>query len=223
MPDPNKLQGKISREILFDLYHTKQTPMSEIAALFGVNTETIRYHMKRMDIPRRPAGGQKGQLNAAWRGGKTIDKHGYVLALAPDHPKARVTGYVLEHRLVMEQKLGRPLEDHEVVHHIDGNKQNNHPDNLEVYASNADHLREELTGRVPMWTPEGRKAIAEGQKKQRGKPWSYERREKAHQRAKERWEANNFRQKEREWTQEERDHMRQVAKYRKRLNGKFAS
>jgi|SRR3990167_9542446 len=39
---------------------------------------------------------------------------------------------VLEHRYVIEQKLGRPLKSHEVVHHKDGNKLNNNPNNLEV-------------------------------------------------------------------------------------------
>jgi hypothetical protein len=43
--------------------------------------------------------------------------------------------YVAEHRLVMAQKLGRVLEQWEHVHHIDGNKTNNHPDNLEIVSS----------------------------------------------------------------------------------------
>lgn len=37
-----------------------------------------------------------------------------------------------EHRVVAEQKYGRKLTFDDVVHHIDGNKRNNHPDNLEV-------------------------------------------------------------------------------------------
>ena len=45
------------------------------------------------------------------------------------------------HRVVAEQILGRPLLKGEVVHHIDGNKRNNHPDNLMVFPSQAEHAR----------------------------------------------------------------------------------
>ncbi|MCM3589641.1 HNH endonuclease [Brevibacillus borstelensis] len=43
------------------------------------------------------------------------------------------------HRIVAEQKLGRPLRPGEVVHHIDGNIRNNDPDNLMVFPTQAEH------------------------------------------------------------------------------------
>lgn len=45
-----------------------------------------------------------------------------------------------EHRVVAEQKIGRPLASNEVVHHIDGNRLNNHPDNLQVMTQ-SEHTR----------------------------------------------------------------------------------
>lgn len=50
-----------------------------------------------------------------------------------EHPRKKPYkggNYVFEHILVMEKKLGRFLEEHEIVHHIDENRLNNHPDNL---------------------------------------------------------------------------------------------
>lgn len=45
------------------------------------------------------------------------------------------------HRVVAEKKIGRKLIKGEVVHHIDGDIQNNHPDNLEVLSSQSEHIK----------------------------------------------------------------------------------
>lgn len=46
-------------------------------------------------------------------------------------------GFVYEHVVVLEQKLGRPLKPGEVTHHKDGNRSNNHPGNLDVMQNSA--------------------------------------------------------------------------------------
>jgi hypothetical protein len=72
--------------------------------------------------------------------GLTIDVGGYVLVKKVNHPHKNARGYVRLHRLVMEVVLGRFLESHEHVHHIDGNKRNNDPENLEIM-TNEHHRR----------------------------------------------------------------------------------
>ena len=58
---------------------------------------------------------------------------GYWRVFAPNNPMASVQGYVLEHRLIMGETLGRPLKDWENVHHRDGNRGNNKRSNLELW------------------------------------------------------------------------------------------
>ena len=51
----------------------------------------------------------------------------------PDHPRARRNPYVFEHILVMEELLGRYLDPHESVHHRNGVRDDNRPENLELW------------------------------------------------------------------------------------------
>lgn len=82
----------------------------------------------------------KGEKHPQWKGGRTIDSNGYMLIHAPDHPHAQINGYIGEHRLMMEEILGRYLLPEEIVHHEDEIKDNNEPGNLRLFSSNKEHL-----------------------------------------------------------------------------------
>jgi hypothetical protein len=75
-----------------------------------------------------------------WKGGRSVASNGYVLVrVGKDHHLADVRGYAYEHRLVAEQKLGRPLRKGEIPHHINGVKTDNRPENIEVVESRFAH------------------------------------------------------------------------------------
>lgn len=69
----------------------------------------------------------------------TVVANGYALSYAPEHPRAMRNGYVYAHILVAEKILGRPIERGEEVHHRDGDRQNNSPENLMVFATKGEH------------------------------------------------------------------------------------
>jgi hypothetical protein len=140
-----------------------------IADQLGCAAQSIGKVAKLHGLPTMRRGPRPGPGHPNWRGGRHTDVDGYVYVWVEGHPhtrarpgKARPNGYVLEHRLVMEQHLGRYLLPAEVVHHLNGNPADNRLENLQVFASNADHLRHELTGRVPNWSPDGHARILAG-------------------------------------------------------------
>lgn len=69
-----------------------------------------------------------------------IDKNGYRRVFVPRHPRSNRAGAVYEHILVMELVLGRWVRSGEHIHHLDGDKANNSPDNLKLYSQEA-HLK----------------------------------------------------------------------------------
>lgn len=74
-----------------------------------------------------------GTKNPRWNGGKSRLTSGYVLVRCIGHPYAhKRTGYVLEHRLVMESAIGRYLLPGEEVHHKNGKRDDNRIENLEL-------------------------------------------------------------------------------------------
>lgn len=69
-----------------------------------------------------------GSNHYNWKGGKTHSIQGYVIIIKKVSETGKVRFY--EHRLIMRRILGRSLKSNEVVHHINGNKKDNRPENL---------------------------------------------------------------------------------------------
>lgn len=91
----------------------------------------------------------KGEKSAAWKGGRLEAKGGYIMVKLPPndffYPMAHKEGYVMEHRLVMAQHLGRCLQPWEKVHHKDGIKNHNVYRNLKLTTAGS-HIREHSKG-----------------------------------------------------------------------------
>jgi len=146
----------VTYDDLYGLYWIKEMSTPQIADIYHCTVAAIARRMNKLGIVKRTLSqsmllaDKKGRLkygerenNVLWTG-KTRRKSsaGYVEVRLPFSHRfskyARPCGYILEHRLVMMEHLNRPLLKTEFVHHINGIKDDNRIENLQL-VSKADH------------------------------------------------------------------------------------
>jgi transposase-like protein len=108
----------------------------EISAALGISERGITALLREREA--MPQYRQARRINSwRWRGGRFIDRQGYVRVKIPDEHahlvRAPIDGaYALEHRLIMAVAMGRPLRRTETVHHVNGDKTDNRLENLQL-------------------------------------------------------------------------------------------
>lgn len=129
----------LEQESLVSRYAAGES-IASLVAEFGIDRKTLSNTRRRLGVARRPMPSLRGSDHWNFKGGRITTKQGYINVLveqgdALGEAMQNNKGYVLEHRLVMARQLGRPLRNSETVHHINGVRDDNRPDNLQLRAS----------------------------------------------------------------------------------------
>ena len=128
------MRHKIPIDRMIELYE-KGLTQEEVAEKLGTSQKVIWKRMKEIGYEARVAAkrNQYGSNNDSWKGGRVFDSRGYVLVKTPNHPRAKRQGdYVFEHILAVEKEIGRYLNVGEIIHHINGIKDDNRLNNLYI-------------------------------------------------------------------------------------------
>jgi len=81
-----------------------------------------------------------GPKSPTWKGGK-VNMGGYIYIKSLDHPYKSKSGYIAEHRLIIEKLISRYLLPHDRTHHLNEIKDDNRPENLMAFTSESAHQR----------------------------------------------------------------------------------
>lgn len=125
------------------LYLDEKKSLKEIGDLLGCHRDTITDWLRYFKIPIRTVSEgyrlavQQGRVRSPgirgnkhnWKGKKIVVK-GYVYVYRPGHPRANKSNRVLEHILVWEAIHRQPLPQGWIIHHLNGDKLDNHSGNL---------------------------------------------------------------------------------------------
>ncbi len=109
----------------------------KICKINGCTKKSRSNDLCPMHLARIKRHGEAGSAspNKRANGEGNITKAGYHYICCKDHPNAYENGKIAVHTLIMSQLIGRPLMDGESVHHKNGIKSDNSPENLELRTS----------------------------------------------------------------------------------------
>lgn len=99
----------------------------------GIYSKETLEKLRQAGLNRPP------EKHSCWKGG--IRYHnGYKFIFSPNHPYKTANKCVSEHRLIFEKHLNRFLKPNEVIHHINGIKDDNRIENLKLFSNNSEHI-----------------------------------------------------------------------------------
>ncbi len=93
----------------------------------------LKGHKTSEETKQKISNSMRGEKCYNWKGGIASDGYGRI--------SVNIGKRVKIHRHIMEKIIGRPLTEREIVHHINGNKLDNRPENLQILSGKSEHAR----------------------------------------------------------------------------------
>lgn len=163
MPRGIPIHQKISSAEVLRLHWEEGLTLEQIGMTFGYTPSSSRTiisqifkerglaHRSRSEAvkqriklhPETHRGFGKGEKHRLWKGGRHKREDGYIVLRLPDHPSSNARGNIYEHRLVWEQTHGKPVPKGWHIHHLNGIKHDNRPENL-IAVAPKNHNRKSL-------------------------------------------------------------------------------
>ena len=141
-PKRNKKQKCCSRKCNAIYQNKLKAENFKVPKCKTCGKETRRQSKAKYCSPKCQHEASKGAGNHRWKGGRKKHSQGYIYIYMPEHKNCDCAGYMLEHRVIIENNIGRLLTKKECVHHINGIKDDNRTENLILLRSSAEHLKE---------------------------------------------------------------------------------
>lgn len=129
----NPAREILTQEYLREEYVRKNRSQTSIAQELNCSITLVREALIRegIDVDKGKPAVFLANENSRY-GGYIVEDAGYLCIRLPNHPKSNNRGYVRLHVILAEYFSGREVAENEVVHHLNGNRQDNRAENLEI-------------------------------------------------------------------------------------------